>query len=325
VNRNVLSRRVLVGVAAAVALALAGCGGDNNNDAGTGSGDSSAAALSGAVNVDGSSTVAPLSKAAADIFKEEQSGVNVTVGTSGTGGGFEKFCKGETDISDASRPIKDEEKAACEKSGVQFTEFVVANDALTVVVHKDNSWAQCLTVEELKKVWEPKSKVKNWSEVKAGFPNQPLQLFGPGTDSGTFDYFTDEINGEEGASRTDYTPSENDNVLVQGVSGSKGGMGYFGYTYFELNQEKLKAVQIDGGKGCVAPSKETASDGSYAPLSRPLYVYVNNKSFKDKPQVAGFVEFYVNNIDEVVKEAQYVPLNATQKTELTAALTKVKA
>jgi phosphate transport system substrate-binding protein len=325
VNRNVLSRRVLVGVVAAVALALAGCGGDNNDDAGSGSGDSTTTALSGAVNIDGSSTVEPLSKAAAEIFREEQSGVNVTVGTSGTGGGFEKFCKGETDVSDASRAIKDEEKAACDAAGVQFTEFLVANDALSIVVHKDNTWAECLTVDELKKIWEPGSKVNNWSQVKAGFPNEPLKLFGPGTDSGTFDYFTEEINGEAKASRTDYTPSENDNVLVQGVSGSKGGLGYFGYSYFELNKDKLKAVQVDGGKGCVAPSLETASDGTYEPLGRPLYIYVSNKAFKEKPQVAGFVEFYVNNIDEIIKEAAFVPLNPTQKTELTAALTKVKA
>jgi phosphate transport system substrate-binding protein len=322
VNRNVLSRRVLAGVALA-ALALAGCGG-NNNDAVSGEGDSGEQ-LSGAVNIDGSSTVAPLSKAAADIFSEEQSGVNVTVGTSGTGGGFEKFCKGETDISDASRQIEDDEKAACSSGGVTFTEFVVANDALTVVVHKENTWATCLTVDELKKIWEPNSKVNNWSQVRSGFPNESLKLFGPGTDSGTFDYFTDEINGEEGASRTDYTPSENDNVLVQGVAGSKGGLGYFGYTYYELNQDKLKAVEVDGGSGCVAPSKDTASGGSYKPLSRPLYIYVNNASFNDRPQVAGFVQFYVENIDEIITEAEFVPLNPTQKSELTAALDTAKA
>jgi phosphate transport system substrate-binding protein len=325
VNRNVLSRRLLAGAALAT-LALAGCGGNNNGStAGTGEGDG--AQLSGAVSIDGSSTVAPLSEAAADIFKEEQSGVNVTVGTSGTGGGFEKFCKGETDISDASRAIKDEEKAACEAAGVKFTEMVVANDALTVVVNKDNTWAECLTVEQLKKIWEPNSKVASWKDVDAKFPAEPLnkdQLFGPGTDSGTFDYFTAEINGEEGASRTNYTPSENDNVLVQGVAGTKSGLGYFGYTYFELNQDKLKAVQIDGGSGCVAPSAQTAQDGTYKPLSRPLYIYVNNKSMADKAQVAGFVEFYATNIDEIVKEAQFVPLNPEQKTELTAELAAAK-
>jgi len=325
VNRNVLSRRLLAGAALAT-LALAGCGGNNNGStAGTGEGDG--AKLSGAVSIDGSSTVAPLSEAAADIFKEEQSGVNVTVGTSGTGGGFEKFCKGETDISDASRAIKDEEKAACEAAGVKFTEMVVANDALTVVVNKENTWAECLTVDQLKKIWEPNSKIASWKDVDAKFPAEPLgkdQLFGPGTDSGTFDYFTAEINGEEGASRTNYTPSENDNVLVQGVAGTKSGLGYFGYTYFELNQDKLKAVQIDGGSGCVAPSAQTAQDGTYKPLSRPLFIYVNNKSMADKAQVAGFVEFYATNIDEIIKEAQFVPLNPEQKSELTAELAAAK-
>jgi phosphate transport system substrate-binding protein len=327
VNFNVLSRRVLVGAALAT-FALAGCGGNNNPSNG---GTNTAAALTGAVAIDGSSTVAPLSEAAADIYREEQAGVNVTVGTSGTGGGFEKFCKGETDISDASRPIKKDdakEGAGCTSAGIAYTELKVATDALTVVVHKDNTWADCLTVAELKKIWEPNSKVNNWSQVRAGFPNEPLgkdQLFGPGTDSGTFDYFTDEINGEEGASRADYTASENDNVLVQGVSGTKSGLGYFGYTYFEENQDKLKALKIDGGSGCVAPSAENAQNGTYKPLARPLFIYVNNKSFKDKPQVANFIEFYVANIDEIAKEAKYIGLNPTEKAELTTALNSLKA
>jgi len=320
VNRNVLRGRVLAGVALA-ALALAGCGGNNNPSTGGAPG---TAKLSGAVAIDGSSTVAPLSKAAADIFREEQSGVNVTVGTSGTGGGFEKFCKGETDISDASRPINDKEKAACTAQQVKFTELQVANDALTVVVHKDNTWATCLTVDQLKKVWAPGSRLNNWNQVDPAFPNEPLKLFSPGTDSGTFDYFTAEINGEEGAQRTDATTSENDNVLVQGVSGSKGGLGYFGFTYFEENQDKLKAVQVNGGSGCVAPSRDTASDGSYTPLSRPLYIYVNRASMAE-PQVKGFIEFYVSEIDEIVKEARFVPLNADQKTKLTSALNTLKS
>jgi phosphate transport system substrate-binding protein len=316
VNRNVLSRRVLAGVALA-ALALAGCG---DSDDGGGGDAGVAEQLSGAVVVDGSSTVAPLTEAASSIFKEEQAGVNVTVGTSGTGGGFEKFCKGETDISDASRPIKDEEKAACDAAGIKFTELAVANDALSVVVHKDNNWVDCLTVDQLKKVWEPKSKIATWKQVDPSFPDEPLKLFGPGTDSGTFDYFTAEINGEEGASRTDYTPSENDNVLVQGVAGTKGGLGYFGFTYFEENADKLKALKVDGGGGCVTPSKDTAQDGSYKPLSRPLFVYVNNRSMVDKPQVEGFVEFYAESIDEIITEAQFVPLNPEQKTKLASAV-----
>jgi phosphate transport system substrate-binding protein len=313
VNRNVLSRRVLAGVAlAALALALAACGDSNDGNGDSGSG---AEQLSGSVRVDGSSTVAPLSEAAASIYKEEQAQVNVTVGTSGTGGGFEKFCKGETDVSDASRPIKDEEKQACEASGVKFVELIVANDALSVVVNKENTWADCLTVDELTKVWGPTSKVNNWSQVRAGFPNEPLKLFGPGTDSGTFDYFTDEINGEEGASRADYTASENDNVLVQGVAGSKGGLAYFGFTYYEQNADKLKIVKIDGGDGCVEPSVQTAQDNSYKPLSRPLFIYVSDKAVA-RPEVKDFVTFYIESIDEIVTEAKYVPLTEEQKTTL---------
>ncbi|MEV4201363.1 PstS family phosphate ABC transporter substrate-binding protein [Micromonospora globbae] len=320
-NRNVLSRRVLAGVALAV-LALAGCS-DNadKNTAGSG-GDKK---LAGDVKVDGSSTVAPLSEAAATIYKENgQSGVNVSVGTSGTGGGFEKFCKGETDISDASRPIKDKEKQACAAAGVKYKELIVANDALTVVVNKDNNWVDCLTVDQLKKIWQPGSKVNNWNQVDPKFPNEPLKLFGAGTDSGTFDYFTDEINGKEGESRTDYTASENDNVTVQGVSGTKGGLGYFGYTYFEENTDKLKALKIDGGAGCVEPSVKTAQDGSYKPLSRPLFIYVSDAAIK-KEQVTDFVDFYIQNIDDIVKEAKFVPLTDQQKGTLKSEFDSLKA
>ncbi len=268
--------------------------------------------------MDGSSTVAPLSQAAAALYAEEQSGVNVTVATSGTGGGFEKFCNGETDISDASRPIKDEEAAACEENGIGFAELAVANDALTVVVNKDNDWVDCLTVDQLKAIWEPDSTVSNWNLVDPSFPDEEMVLYGPGTDSGTFDYFTGEINGEEGASRTDYEPSEDDNVIVQGVAGSAGGLGYFGYTYFEENADQLKALAVDGGSGCVEPSTETAQDGSYGPLSRPLFVYVSDTA-AEQEQVSDFVNFYIENIDEVVTEAQYVPLTDEQKSELTDA------
>lgn len=314
-NRNAPSRPVLVAVALA-ALTLAGCGGDGDNGGGTN--------LTGAVLVDGSSTVAPLSKAAADIYREEEPKVNVTVGTSGTGGGFEKFCKGETDISDASRQIKDGEKESCAAATIGFTELVVANDALTVVVNKNNTWVDCLTVAQLKKVWDQGSTVRNWKEIDPSFPDQKLDLFGPGTDSGTFDFFTAAVNGKEDRSRADYTASENDNVLVQGVAGSKGGLGYFGYTYFEENADKLKAIKIDGGKGCVAPSVSSAQDGSYQPLSRPLFIYVSNRAMESKPQVRDFVEFYAQHIDEIVAEAKYVPLTAAQKAELTTALAKTK-
>jgi len=308
-------------------LALAACGGAESGDsadAGGDGGSSSAANLSGSVKVDGSSTVTPLSTVAAELFQEKNSGVNVTVGTSGTGGGFEKFCRGETDISNASRPIKDTEKAACEKAGIAFEELIVSNDALTVVVSKDNDFAECLTVAQLKKIWEPGSKISNWNQVDPKFPNESLKLFGPGTDSGTFDYFTAEINGEEAASRTDYQATEDDNVTVQGVSGSKGGMGYFGFSYFEENESKLKALQIDGGDGCVAPSAETVQDGSYKPLGRPLFIYPSAKALQ-RPEALSFVEYFVANHSQIAEESKFVPLNATQESELKAALEKLKS
>ncbi|MFC7841655.1 phosphate ABC transporter substrate-binding protein PstS family protein [Streptomyces sp. NPDC057382] len=304
---------------AVVMLAASACGGAN-----AGSSSSDGDKLAGTIKVDGSSTVAPLSTAAAQLFQAENSGVKVTVGTSGTGGGFEKFCAGETDISDASRPIKDEEKAACDKKGIKYEEFQVANDGLSVVVSKDNDWADCLTVEQLKKIWEPGSKVNNWNQVDPKFPNQKLELFGAGTDSGTFDYFTQAINGEEGKSRTDYSPSEDDNVTVQGVSGSKGGMGYFGLSYYEENQDKLKVLKIDGGDGCVAPDPKTVQDGTYKPLSRPLFIYPKASSL-DKAEVEKFVEFYVENNKSIAEKSQFVPLNSTQEAELQKDLEALKA
>jgi len=296
----------------AFALALTSCGGEDAGSSGSGDGGEE---LSGDVGVDGSSTVAPLSSAAAALYAEEQPQVNVTVGTSGTGGGFEKFCNGETDISDASRPIKDEEIAACEANSISYAELIVANDALTVVVNPAVDFVDCLTVEQLNAIWGPDSTIANWSEVDPSFPDLPLDLYGAGTDSGTFDYFTDVINGEEGASRTDYTPSEDDNTTVQGVVGSDGAMGYFGFTYFEENADSLKALEIDNGDGCVAPSVETAQDGSYAPLSRPLFIYLSDKA-AERPEVTDFVNFYIENIDDIVTEAQYVPLTDEQKATL---------
>jgi phosphate transport system substrate-binding protein len=260
--------------------------------------------------------VAPLTSVAAEMFQAENSGVNVTVGTSGTGGGFEKFCRGETDMNDASRPIEDDEMAACKEAGVDFEELVVANDALTVVVNTENDWAKCLTTEQLKKIWEPKSEITNWNQVDPKFPDEKLTLFGPGTDSGTFDYFTDAINGEEGASRTDYTPSEDDNVVVQGVSGSKGGMGYFGFSYYEENTDKVAAVQIDSGKGCVTPSLESVQDGTYTPLARPLFIYPSLKALGDNQAFGEFLSFYVANDSEIADKAQFIPLNDEQRTEL---------
>ena len=313
-----------VAIAAVLVAGLAACGSDDDN--GGSSSGSTAPQVSGAIAVDGSSTVGPLTSVAADLFKEDNPNVNVTVGVSGTGGGFEKFCNGETDISDASRPIEDDEKAACESKGITFAELQVATDALTVVVNKENTWAQCLTVDQLKKMWEPaaEGKITNWNQIDPSFPDEKLELFGPGTDSGTFDYFTAEINGEEDASRTDYSPSEDDNVTVQGVAGTKGGLGYFGYSYFEENQDTLTAVQIDGGSGCVTPSAETAQDGSYTPLSRPLFIYPKKESLT-KPQVLGFLEFYVANIDDITSEAQFIPLNSEQKSKLQSDLTTLKS
>ncbi|MFI7709286.1 phosphate ABC transporter substrate-binding protein PstS family protein [Nonomuraea sp. NPDC049480] len=326
-------RRLSAVATAAIVVGLsAACGGTNTTPpAGDGTASASAgtdagAQLSGQVKVDGSSTVAPLTSAAYEFFAEEQPKVNVTVATSGTGGGFEKFCNGETDISDASRPIKDEEKAACESKGIKYAELTVATDALTVVVNKENTWATCLTTDQLKKMWEPgaEGKITTWKQVDPKFPDEPLKLFGPGTDSGTFDYFTDEINGEEGASRKDYSPSEDDNVTVQGVEGTKGGLGYFGYTYFEENASKLKAVQVDSGKGCVTPSKETAQDGTYTPLARPLFIYPSVAAAK-RPEVAGFLDYYVANIEKIVTDAKYIPLNAEQESKLKTDLQTLKS
>ena len=243
----------------------------------------------------------------------------MTVGVSGTGGGFERFCRGETDLSNASRPIKDEEKTICADAGIEFVEFQVANDALTVVVNSENDWAQCLTVEQLATMWGPDSKVKNWNEVDPSFPDQELKLFGPGTDSGTFDYFTDVINGEEGASRSDFSASEDDNNTVTGVGGEKGGLGYFGFSYFEENQETLKALEIDGGDGCVAPSVKAAQDGTYKPLSRPLYIYVKQEALA-RPEIEAFTRYILDNGIEIAEASQFVPLTDEQLTKAQADL-----
>jgi phosphate transport system substrate-binding protein len=296
---------------------LAGCGGGRGGD--DASGTTTAATggssdLSGRIEADGSSTVGPYTTAAAERFQQQNPDVQITVGVSGTGGGFERFCRGETDLSNASRPIKDEEAAICRDKGIDYVEFQVANDALTVVVNKDNDWVTCLTTEQLAKIWGPDSKVKNWNEVDSSFPDQKLSLFGPGTDSGTFDYFTGEINGEEGASRSDYAASEDDNNTVTGVSGEKGGLGYFGFSYFEENQDKLKAVEIDGGDGCVAPSVATAQDGTYKPLSRPLYIYVKKDALK-RPEVDAFLHYILENETAIAEAAQFVPLTDEQLTK----------
>lgn len=260
------------------------------------------------IKVDGSSTVYPITEAVAEDFQTQNRGVNVTVGISGTGGGFERFCNGETDISNASRPIKASEIEACKTAGIDFVELPVAYDALTIVVNPRNTWASSLTVEELKKIWEPaaQGKITNWNQVRADFPDAPLKLFGPGTDSGTFDYFTEAVVGESKASRADYTASEDDNVLVQGVSRDANAIGYFGFAYYEANQQRLKAVPIDNGNGPVSPSRETVENGTYQPLSRPLFIYVSKKA-AERPEVKSFVDYYLANTD-LVAEVGYVPL-----------------
>jgi phosphate transport system substrate-binding protein len=268
--------------------------------------------LSGRLSVDGSSTVAPLMSLAAERFRKQEPGVRVTVGTSGTGGGFERFCRGETDLANASRAVKPEEKELCAQEAIPFFELQVANDGLSIVVNKGNDWATCLTVEQLKKIWEPGSKVDSWRDVDPSFPDEKLSLFGAGTDSGTFDYFTEAIVGEEGASRSDYTPSEDDNVTVRGVSGEKGALGYFGLSYLLENQERVKGVAVDGGEGCVEPSVETVQDGTYTPLSRPLFTYVNEDVLAEKPALDPFLTFVLDNAAKLARDAKFVPMTGAQ-------------
>ena len=296
----------------ALAIVAAACGGDNG---GTGTNEA-LKSLTGDIVADGSSTVFPITQAVAEEFKlAGAEKVKVSVGSSGTGGGFKKFCAGETDLSDASRPIKDEEKAECAAKSIEFVELKVAVDGLSVVTNPDNSFVDCLTTDELKKVFVKDSAVTNWSQIRAGFPNKPLKLYGPGTDSGTFDYFTDEINGEEGVGRSDslYTPSEDDNTLVQGVSGDVNSLGYFGYAYYIQNKDKLKVLGVNPGSGCIAPNESSINDGSYTPLSRPLYVYVAKDSIT-KPQVKAFMDFYLAEVDGLLQSVGYVPLHADDLT-----------
>jgi phosphate transport system substrate-binding protein len=268
--------------------------------------------LSGRIQVDGSSTVGPLMTLTAERFRREEPKVRVTVGVSGTGGGFERFCRGETDLSNASRPIKDEERQLCAKNGIASFPLQVANDGISLVVNSDNTWAKCLTVDQLKKIWEPGSKVRRWKDVDPSFPGEKLTLFGAGTDSGTFDYFTDAIVGEEGASRSDYTPSEDDNVTVNGVAGERGALGYFGLSYLLENEGKVKAVAVDGGDGCVEPNLATVQDASYKPLSRPLFVYVNEDSLADKPAIDPFLTFLLDNEPRLARGAKFVPMQPEQ-------------
>jgi phosphate transport system substrate-binding protein len=314
----VISKKWIVAVCSAGVLAfgVAACG-DDDDDEGGSSGDGEA--LSGSIAIDGSSTVAPLSEPMGELFNEENPDVQVTVGTSGTGGGFEKFCVGETDISDASRPIDPKEEVpVCEENGIEYEEVVVANDALTVVVNPENP-VTCMSVDQLNQIFDPKATITSWGDVEgldADF-SEDLDIFSPGADSGTFDYFTDAINGEEGAQRSKDVNivGEDDNATVTGVAGSTGGIGYFGYSFYVENQDQLKALEIENEEGeCVAPAEETAQDGSYNPLGRQLFIYPSAAAL-DKPEVLGFVNFYLESVNDVAAQAGFIPMTEEQQTE----------
>jgi phosphate transport system substrate-binding protein len=314
---NVKSRSLLAVCSAGVlALGVAACGNDDSSSGGASSGGQSQN-LSGKIAIDGSSTVYPFAQAAAEQFQAENPNVKITVGESGTGGGFEKFCAGETDISNASRPIKgDEETPLCKKAGVNFEEVQVANDGIAVVTNKDLK-IDNMTTAQLKKLWE-NSSAKTYADVDPALGTGKVSLYGPGTDSGTFDFFTAEINGEEGKTRKDYQPSEDDNILVQGVSGDKNGLGYFGFSYYEQNHDKLNLVSVDG----VKPSKATIQDGSYKPLARPLFMYPSDKALQ-RPEVKAFMEFVINNYQDIAANAQIVPMTDQQAAESKAEIAKL--
>ena len=298
-----------LGAVIALSLGLAACNGDDGGSNADGSD-----RLRGSIEIDGSSTVEPITAAVAEEFKKLHDGVNPNVAVSGTGGGFKRFTVGETAISNASRPIKEAEAADAVTNGVEYVEILVAADGLTVVVNPNNKFASCLTVDELKAMWEPGSEVNNWSQVNSSFPDQKLTLYGPDTDSGTFDYFTEEIVGEAQASRADYSPNANDNILVQGISGDENALGYFGFAYYLENQSRLNAVAIDDGHGCVAPTPETIKNGEYTPLSRPLFIYVNTAEL-ERPEVRAFVEFYLDEAGALAAEVGYVALTDAEYAE----------
>ena len=312
-----MSRKFLLVAAAAgvLALGVAACGDDDDDGSGGG--------VSGTISIDGSSTVFPFTQSAGELFKEENSDVSVNVGQSGTGGGFEKFCAGETDVNDASRPIEAEEIELCKQGGVSYTEVQVANDGIAVVTNPAIE-VSCLTTEQLKQLWNKGSKVQSLSDIDPSLPDTKLTLFGPDTDSGTFDFFTDTINGEEGVSREDYQPSADDNVLVQGVSGSEGGLGYFGFSYYEQNQDALNLVSVDAGEGCIAPSVETIQDGSYAPLSRPLFMYPSAEKLQSNSALTPFIDYVLDNYQAIAERALIVPMNDGQATDSKSAFDEFK-
>jgi phosphate transport system substrate-binding protein len=297
---------------AIVAFSLIAVGCAKNSETKDGSTDSSSTGeqtekLSGTVKIDGSSTVLPISEAVAEEFMKENSDVNVTVGSSGTGGGFKKFVVGETDINDASRAIKDTEIADAQKNGIEYIEIPVAYDGISIIINKDNTWAKTITTAELKKIWEPGSKIKTWKEVRADWPDTALKLYGPSSVHGTFDYFTEAINGEEKAIRTDYNVSDDYNVVVQGVAGDKGGLGFLGYAYYKQNEDKLMVLGVDDGSGPVKPNETTIKDGSYKPLARSIFIYPSKKAL-ERPEVKAFVKFYLTDGPSLIPDVGYVPL-----------------
>ena len=271
--------------------------------------------LRGTIEIDGSSTVAPITEAVAEEFRSVAPKVLVNVGISGSGGGFKRFTAGETDISDASRHMSEEEAATAAENGIEYLEFLVGLDGLSVLVNPQNDFVNCMTIEQLNMIWKPESTIKTWKDIDASWPDRKINLYGPGTDSGTFDYFTEEVNGEAKLSRADYTASEDDNVLVQGISGDRNSLGYFGFAYYTSNADKLKLVEIDSGNGCVTPSIDTISDGTYSPLARPLFIYVNKQRAQERPELQYFVEFYMENAAALAEEIGYVPLPAERYEE----------
>tara|TARA_R110002111_G_scaffold256979_2_gene324640 strand:+ start:135463 stop:136446 length:984 start_codon:yes stop_codon:yes gene_type:complete len=299
----------LLCLAIGVSLIGVGCNGESSNSSGPAAKNADGSKkLTGTVQIDGSSTVYPISEAVAEEFRAVQPEVRVTVGVHGTGGGMKKFIAGEIDICDASRAMKDKEADSCKEQGIEFIELSVAFDGLAVIVNPKNTWCDCLTVGQLKELWRPESDVKQWKDLNPQWPAEEIKLYGPGTDSGTFDYFTEAIVGEEKASRSDYTASEDDNVLVTGVQSDEFALGYFGFAYYEENKDKLKLLGVDSGKGCAQPSLETVRDNTYAPLSRPLFIYVR-KSALERPEVVAFVKFYLENAAALSKDVGYVPVS----------------
>lgn len=310
----------LVGILSASAILLSACGSDSDSStsASTEEATEAAAALSGTIRIDGSSTVAPYSEVAAELFMNENPGVQVSVATSGTGGGFEKFCVGETDGSDASRLIKDEEAAICAENGIVFEKIQVANDGLSVVVNADNP-IECLTTAQLEAIWTEGAALTTWGQIPgledSEVKDVALKLYGPGTDSGTFGYFTEEINGEDGKITTNFVDvGEDDNALITGVTGELGAMGYVGWTYYNESRDKVKALQVDGGNGCVAPELENVASGDYAPLGRGLYVYASDTSIA-RPEVFSFFQFYLDNQEAIASAAGGIPLTEAQYAE----------